>query len=111
MSICIFNRDYFKVKHDHCDHSVTIITSAFVKFMIVHFCVLCCFGTAQVLDWTRETGSFGADYGRAVCVSGDEKYIYVAGYAQESLNGQPSAGNIQQFLFCITRTGRLRHRS
>ena len=43
------------------------------------------------LLWTRDAGSTGYDYGYGVAVSGDG-FIYVTGYVEGSLNGQPYAG-------------------
>jgi hypothetical protein len=46
----------------------------------------------QSIEWTREIGTSGYDNGRGVIASADGKYIYVTGFAGDSLNGQPYTG-------------------
>ncbi len=44
------------------------------------------------LLWTRQTGTSGNDNGLGVSATADGNFIYVAGFAQASLNNQPYAG-------------------
>ncbi len=50
------------------------------------------FNLSGSLIWTRQTGTSGADYAYGVFIDVDGS-VYVTGYTNESLNGQPWAGD------------------
>ena len=55
------------------------------------FCKI--FANYDTLGWTNEQGTIGDDVGYGVTVSGDG-FIYVTGWINGSLNGQPNQGRL-----------------
>ncbi len=54
--------------------------------------VLVKYNSAGSVLWTSQTGTNGNAEGEGASLSADEQFIYVAGSASNSLNGQPYAG-------------------